>query len=321
MIIAMKWDRRIWGGVLFGILVYMLMSVYADFDSLRSTITHFNAWFLAPLFFLTTVTILLRFIRWEVFIRRIGIHLYLKDSIFIFVSGIPMTLTPGKTGEIWKAWLIKDRNGEDLSRTIPVVIVERIADVIGAIVLVLTGLAYYQQSIYFILVLILLIGSVFSVIRSRKISRLIISITEKRAAKHTDNLRIIHQTFEILLRWRLLASMSLLAALGWFLECLALYFVILGFEESSSITLSTFAFTFSSLVGGFSMLPGGLGVADAGISSLLGASGIPTATAVGTAIIVRLGTLWYPVCLGLLVYFVFRGKFMARARMYGPDIP
>jgi len=67
-----------------------------------------------------------------------------------------MIITPGKIGEIWKGWLIKDINGEELSKTVPVVIVERITDVLGLAILSLFGVLYYKQGVYLILVLLLL---------------------------------------------------------------------------------------------------------------------------------------------------------------------
>lgn len=48
-----------------------------------------------------------------------------------------MNITPGKIGEIWKEWLIRDIKGEELSKSIPVIIVERITDVFG--------LLYYKK--------------------------------------------------------------------------------------------------------------------------------------------------------------------------------
>ena len=45
-----------------------------------------------------------------------------------------MTITPAKAGEVWKGWLIKDINGDGLSKTIPVIISDRLTDILALVV-------------------------------------------------------------------------------------------------------------------------------------------------------------------------------------------
>jgi glycosyltransferase 2 family protein len=54
-----------------------------------------------------------------------------------------MIVTPGKLGEVWKSWLIRDISGDELGKTLPVVIIDRITDVISLIFLSLIGIFYY----------------------------------------------------------------------------------------------------------------------------------------------------------------------------------
>lgn len=197
---------------------------------------------------------------------------------------------------------IKDINGEELSKTVPVVIVERIADVLGLAILSLFGVLYYKQGIYLILVLVLLFLLFFAAVKSKTTSNWIISKLETKMGKYAENVKTMHKTFETTMEPRGLVGMSLLSAFAWFFECLGMYLVILGFEESINITLATFIFSFASLAGAVSMIPGGLGVAEATISGLLQFFGITPAISVGVAIIVRFGTLWYGAIMGMSVY-------------------
>jgi len=306
--------RRIWIIILLGVLVYVLMSIYASSDDLTSAIGDFRLCFLPALLGLTTANHLLRFIKWDFLLRRVGVRLDIKINMFVYFSGLCMTVTPGKSGEIWKGWLIKEVNGDEISKTVPVVIVERVTDVLGLVLLSLLGLLYYQQSIYFILAVSTVLAGFFVCIRSQKASQLIISILERRASKHAASIRTMHQSFEAAMDPKGLAAMTLLAALGWFLECLGMYLVIQGFGEFISIPLAAFIFSFSSLAGGLSMLPGGLGVAEAGISGFLKLFDFTSALAVGTAIIVRLGTLWYSVILGILIHLIFRRSILGNPK-------
>jgi uncharacterized protein (TIRG00374 family) len=83
----------------------------------------------------------------------------------------------------------------------------------------------------------------------------------------------------------------------------------MGFNQSLSIPRSTFIFSFASLAGGVSMIPGGIGLAEGTITGFLQYYyGFEQAVAIGTTLIVRLGSFWYGVVLGLAVYLLFRKK-------------
>ena len=304
----MEKNSKVWLIVLFAVVVYLLMGIYADFGKLASAMKDFRWTFLLVLFALTTANYLFRFLKWDFFLKRAGVYLNLKDNLFVFFSGLAMIITPGKIGEIWKGWLIKDINGEELSKTVPVVIVERITDILGLAILSLFGVLYYKQGFYLILVLLLIFSIFFAAVKSKTTSTWIISKLETRMGKYAENIKTMHKTFEATMEPKGLIGMSFLSAFAWFFECLGMYLVILGFNESINITLATFIFSFASLAGAISMIPGGLGVAEATISGLLQFFGSAPTTSVGIAIIVRLGTLWYGAFMGLSVYLIFKGK-------------
>jgi uncharacterized protein (TIRG00374 family) len=305
----MEKNSKVWLIILFAVVVYLLMGIYADFGKLASAMKDFRWTFLLVLFALTTTNYLFRFIKWDFFLKRAGVHLDLKDNLFVFFSGLAMIITPGKIGEIWKGWLIRDINGEELSKTVPVVIVERITDVLGLAILSLFGVLHYKQGIYLILVLLLLFSIFFAAVKSRTTSTWIISKLESKTEKYAENIKTMHRTFEATMEPKGLLEMSLLSAFAWFFECLGMYIVILGFNQSINITLATFIFSFASLAGAVSMIPGGLGVAEATISGLLQFFCSTPAISVGIAIIVRFGTLWYGAIMGMSVYLVFRRNY------------
>lgn len=165
-----------------------------------------------------------------------------------------------------------------------------------------------MEGVYIIIVLLLLFSGFIIAIRSKTISGKIILLLEKRMGKHAENIKMMHATFEILMKPAGLILMSFVSALAWFFECLVMYFTILGFGQSISITVSTFIFSFASLAGAVSMVPGGLGVAEGSISGMLQYFGTAPAVSVAITIIVRSVTLWYGTIIGLSVYFIFNKK-------------
>jgi uncharacterized protein (TIRG00374 family) len=297
--------------ILFAILIYLFMGIYADYKKLISVIKDFQWIFLFELIFLTTAGYFVRFIKWLYFLRKAGIYLNMRENLFVFFSGLSMIITPGKIGEIWKGWLIKDINGEKLSKSVPVVIVDRITDVFGLVMLAMLGIIYFEQGIYLLLIFIFLIIGFVAAIKSQMFSAKIISILEKKIGKYAEDFKIMHETLVKLMEPSGIIRMSFISAIAWFLECLGLYLVIKGFGQYINVTQSAFIFSFASLAGAISMVPGGLGIAEATISGLLQFFGISPTISVAISMVVRFGTLWYGAILGLCVYFVFRGKYNA----------
>jgi uncharacterized protein (TIRG00374 family) len=303
--------NKVWIIILFAVLIYLFMGIYADYKKLISVIKDFQWIFLLELLFLTTAGYFVRFVKWLYFLRKAGIYLNMRENLFVFFSGLSMIITPGKIGEIWKGWLIKDINGEKLSKSVPVVIVDRITDVFGLVMLALLGIIYFEQGIYLLFMFIFLIIGFVAAIKSKMISAKIISLLERKIGKYAEDFKTMHETFVKLMEPSGIIRMSFISAIAWFLECLGLYLVIKGFGQSINVTQSAFIFSFASLAGAISMVPGGLGVAEATISGLLQFFGISPTISVAISMVVRFGTLWYGAILGLCVYFVFRRKYNA----------
>ena len=305
-------NNKVWLVILFAVVVYLIMGIYADFGSLLSAIEKFNWVFIPLMLILVLIAYFVRFLKWSLFLKSADVHLKLKDNLFVFFSGMGMIITPAKVGEIWKGWLIRDINGEQLSKTVPVVITDRVTDVIGLVILSLLGILYYKEGIYILTSLLLIFAVFFVAIRSEKISGMVISLLEKRAGKYSKDIKTMHATFLQLMHPKNIVGLSFLSAFAWFFECLALYFVILGFGQSLSVLLSTFVFSFASLIGAISMIPGGLGIAEATISGLLQYFGLTSVDSVGVAIIIRFGTLWFGAILGFLIHFIFKKRIMGK---------
>lgn len=291
--------------VLFAAAVYILMGIYVDAGKLVSIMEKFRWDLFILLLVFTTISYVIRFVKWDFFLKIVGVRLDIWNNLFVFLSGFSMVMTPGKVGEVWKGWLIKDINGEKLNKTVPVVIIDRITDVLGLIILSMLGILYYIEGLYIIIVLLVLFSGFIIAIRSKTISGKIITLLEKKMGKYAENIKTMHATFEVLMKPGPIIAMSFVSACAWFFECLVMYVTIRGFGESISITLSTFIFSFASLAGAVSMVPGGLGVAEGSISGLLQYFGTSPTVSVAITIIVRSVTLWYGTIIGLSVYFIF----------------
>jgi len=300
--------NSLWLIILFAVLLYLVMAIYADLSDLLNALKSFDWIYLVFLIILTTAGYFIRFLKWNYFLKQAHVDINIKDNLFVFFSGLAMIITPAKLGEIWKGWLIKDINGEDLGKTVPVVIVDRFTDLIALVLLSLLGILYYEEGLYIIIIFVMVFLAFIVLIKSERISSFLLALLEKRAGRYSRDIKTMHQTFQKTMKVKNLISMSFLGVLAWFMECLGLYLVVMGLGGHISLTISVFIFSFASLAGAASMIPGGLGVAEATLSGLLKLFGLTSTMAIAAALIVRFATLWYGAILGLAVYLIFKNR-------------
>ena len=89
-----------------GVAVVLGLAVYGDLPNILGAVRDFN-WALLPLIVgLTLGNYGLRYIKWEFYLKVVGIRgVRRRDSFLIFFGGLSMVMTPGKVGEWLKSFL------------------------------------------------------------------------------------------------------------------------------------------------------------------------------------------------------------------------
>ena len=139
-----KIRSRLLISMLFGILVFAGLLAYGDFKSVGGGLKDFR-WELLPLILLVTLgNYALRFVKWEYYLRQIGVTgLKRVDSFLIYFSGLGMTITPGKVGEWLKSYLLKEMHGTPVTKSAPILLAERLTDGLALIIIAIAGLAVF----------------------------------------------------------------------------------------------------------------------------------------------------------------------------------
>lgn len=122
-----------------GIAVFLGLSLYGNWGAVTGAFKDFSYWTLPLILALAFMNYLIRFGRWEYYLKRVGIFLTRKESFFIFMSGLVMTVTPGKMGELLKSYLLKESQQVPLTRSGPIVLAERFTDLLAVYLLTLLG--------------------------------------------------------------------------------------------------------------------------------------------------------------------------------------
>lgn len=257
---------------------------------------------------LVTVSYGIRFCKWEYYLRTTGVDVQLGASLLTFFSGLMMVVTPGKLGEAWKAWFLRDVEGVPVDRTVAVVGAERATDLMALTALASLGLLVHQRSPA---VLAALAGSFavgVAVLQTRSVC--LAALDRCRGlpvvGPRVEPLRRFYETSFDLFRLRPLAVALATSVIAWGLEGLGLWLALRALGTAATPLVGVSVFGFGTVLGAVSLLPGGLAAAEAGIVGALVGLGYGRPIAVTAAIVIRAATLWYGAVLGTAVFGSYR---------------
>ena len=284
--------------------VFVALAAYGDLGGTLDEIGKLPVSYLFAALGLASANFLLRFFRWAFYLRVLKIEVPAGVSALVFLSGLAMSITPGKAGELVKCYLLQSRTGAPVSRSVPVVVMERLTDVISVIVLGLTGFALLPAPVIAVLAVALAVsvaGLMFLV--SRRASRLAgLPILSRWSGLLQDS----HQGFRELAAPRVMATGVALGILAWFAEGLALWVILKGIGSDIELVRALPIYAAATLVGAATALPGGLVGTEGSMVAFLQQSGVTRVGASAGTVLVRLVTLWFAVAVGLAALLALR---------------
>jgi uncharacterized protein (TIRG00374 family) len=250
---------------------------------------------------LPLVNYFFRFLKWQYFLGRIGLRIPLGRSLQVFVSGFAMTVSPGKLGELLKCYLLREREGIPVARTSPVVIAERITDLLSMIMIAVIGVLLVGGVRYLTVAaagLVLSTAVMYAILHPgafRRLTALLCRIPF--LGKRFDGLDSFRESCTALLDFRSLLVSVPLGVISWGIEALVLCAVAASMGYLLPVGTAFLAHAAGTIAGAVSMIPGGLGLTEITIDGILaGSLSVPDATAV--TLIMRFATLWFAVLLG-----------------------
>ena len=274
----------------------------ADPRHFFAQLRRFDFALLVPILALSLLNYSLRFVRWEIYLRALGARLPLGRSGAVFLTGFLLSVTPGKAGELGKAWLVRELGGGPALRVAPAVLAERVTDLLGVAALLAVGALPFPGGRWWAamgLAAVVLGVAVFTWERwaAWLFGRLaLLPFVGTRAGA----LASLYQGLRSLLSPRLLAMGLLVSTLAWGAEGAGFVVAVRAYAPRTAFLAGLFDYEASTVLGSASMLPGGLGAADGTLTALLRAQGLDTARAASVTFVIRGATLWFAVLLGLL---------------------
>lgn len=262
---------------------------------------------------LSLLNYLLRFIRWDYYLRRLGFRVPRGANLAIYLAGFGLTTTPGKVGEAVRSVYLKPY-GVGYVRSLSVFFVERLVDMIAMIVVASLAAYAFENTRWLVAVTFAVTAAMLPLVRSelfyRAIERLRQGLSSKRLRSMGEHLLSTLRSSAELLRSGPLYTGLAIGLVAWAAEGCALYVVLERMGADTPLLVAAGIYGVSILAGVVSFMPGGLGGTELVMGSLLMLTGVDAPTAVSAVIICRLATLWFAVAIGLvfLVDLEFRGN-------------
>ena len=307
--------------LLAGLVVYLGLAIYAgrnpdEGEGTRVTeeLARFNWLFLLPILVMSLGNYGVRYMRWEFYLRRLGLRVRPWTSLSVFMAGLAMTITPGKVGEFLKSYLLRETDGIPMTRTAPVVFMERVTDLLALVALASVGVgAYYDQGIWVLVASGAAMVGGLAILQSKRLSLALLRPLGRirRLEKLVAGLEETYLAARELTRPLPLLLGLVFGIVGWACECLGFHLCFMGLGHGMEVGVSVFVYAFSTIAGVVS--PGGLGATDVGLVGFAMAidGGLPEGTAVASAFLVRVCTLWFAIAVGALFLLRFSGPLQA----------
>lgn len=297
-------------------VIYVAGAALVGWEDLRGRLGTFPRELYLPLAALSLANYALRYLRWELFLRRLGVRLPGRASLVLYFSSYLMVITPGKIGEVFKAGLLRERFAVPLARGLPVVLAERVYDFLGVLLLAAAGLAAWPGPLEGVraglaaAAAVPVLLALFQVrpVRDRLLARV---AARPQLARHREGLEGAAASLGRLLAPADASWAVALSTAAWAAECLGMWVVCRGLGLDVTAGQACFVYAAGTLVGSLSFLPGGLGGTEATIVWLLGRLAVPDATGAAAALIIRLFTLWLAVGVGLVFWAPSRRLLLA----------
>ena len=299
----MKLDNRLILVLVAVVGIYAVFLFVSDFNIVSEKISNFKINYLPLILLLVSASLVPLIIKWHFLLKNSEVDVPLTKSIAVFFSGVAFEITPGQIGALIKSQILKTSYNIPRTKTVPIVIVEKVYDLIGAILASVIGIIILGMEIYLIAIAISVLAFIFFFMYHKPASELFFNrITKlKFFSKYIENISGFYETVQKSTNVRAATICILLALAYWFMVSAAAYYTLISFDVNILDYLKVLAiYSTSTLLGAISFIPAGIGITEGSIAGLFTLNGIDVSTALILAVMIRIFTLWYSVSVGFI---------------------
>ena len=306
---SMRGQRLIRLTTIIGVIVAVvtLIIVLGDINGAGKELSDIRWLPLIVMVAIALVSYCVRFARWHRLLSiAAGSAGGYARSFVAFAAGGLLIFTPGRIGEAAKSIYALKLSGTPISASMPVILAERINDVVVMVILAVVGLLIFGATGE-VAALAIGIGALFAIAGGLYVLfRLVVKST---AGPGPFGLYAFVRTsrssvFSMLGR-RALTENFIFGMIAWSLEVAVFYLAMVAVGEPWGVEIFLIAlaiYPLASLAGALSMLPAGIGVTEGGLAGLAVAlGGLDGDVALAATVLARASILGTVVIIGLVM--------------------
>ena len=284
-------------------IFYIGFVFYGDFIKISESFLKIRLELVLLALCLETLSLFIRSLRQRKFLEYIGIKLSILENTKIYFASMSLIATPGGSGTVIKSHFIKKRHDHRISKTVPVVFVERLQDLLAIVTILSCTFLIFFETASFVIVVISLVLITFVYILFRR--KNLLSKFQEKIKKINILQRIVpgpelNNSLEVLSRPKPIFIGWLISVISWIIDSLVVVVVFSSFDHDLNFIQVIQFYLTSISYGAISLIPGGIGVTEVSFLGFLTLHGIEVSIASTIVIIVRLSTIWFATILGLV---------------------
>ena len=298
--------------IIAAIIFYTVTVFYSDASLIYEKLSLVRWEYYTVIFPLTFLSLAIRDIRYHLIIRDLKIPLKFSESFLVYLSGFSMSITPGGFGTIIKSHIIKKKTGKSYSYTTPIIIYEKLLELITITIIIGTFLFWVNllasQIVFAVGITLSVI--IFSFLRSPSSQHFMYNVFSKISflKKYLPDIDQFSQSASVLLNGKVFSKNLSLSIAAQIPIMLAIVLVFTSIHIDIDPFSANQIFFTSLLIGTFSFVPGGVVVIESGLLGLLLTNGVELVPATVSVLLLRLVFLWFSVLVGLGILKVVMSK-------------
>jgi len=286
------------------IIFYVAFAIYYDANQFIENLEKVNLYFIIPILLCFLTSILVKSLRQLLFLKHLGIKIPIKQNTIIYLAGLSMLITPAGLGEMIKSHFLLKKYDQPVSKTLPLVIVERYHDALAilSIIIIFSIITW----ITFLTIPILIIGILLLVplivVRNRKLFQMFQKVIHKvKMFQNLENHSLeFNKSLVSFTSKKIFFSGWVVGIAAWSFDGLGIYLCFQAFELDFDFFTTSVLGLASILFGALTLIPGGVGVTEVSFVALLSTYGIESSISSSLALFFRLQSIWFVTCIGIV---------------------
>jgi len=290
--------------VIIFVIFYVIFAIYYDANQFIESLDKINPYFIILILLSFTAGILIKGLRQMLFLRHLGIRIPHKQNMIIYLAGLSLLITPAGLGGVIKSHFLLKKYNQPVSKTIPLVFVERYHDALAILCIII--IFSIIAGITYLTIPIVIIGAFLFIsliaVRKRKIFPIFQKLIHKLRIFQTleNQSNEFNESLVSFTSRKILFSGWLVGMAGWSFDALGIFLCFQAFGLDFDFFTSAVLGLSSILFGALTFIPGGVGVTEVSFVELLSIYGIESSVSSALALFLRLLSIWFATCIGIV---------------------